>query len=293
VSLSDYWQVTAFLMGTATPGVRSDSLSGRVMSNYEDNLFRLTGIYERIGRNFNPEIGFVERTGVRQYFGQAAYKPRPRFLPRVRQMEFETQLEYFENRDGRLETRQTEFTWETQFHNSSEIEVRFLEDVTDVLIEPFRIRPGIVIPPGSYHFNRPRVSFSSDRSKPVILSLAHQWGDFYSGKRAGSSAGVTLRPNEHVLIELSDNYNRVRLPQGDFSTNLFSGRANLNISRKLLTSTFVQLNSAARLSSINVRFRYIFRPNSDFFIIYNQTTGAGLERPSYSLQFKMTYHLTF
>ena len=33
---------------------------------------------------------------------------------------------------------------------------------------------------------------------------------------------------------------------------------------------------------------YIYRPNSDFFIIYNQSTGAGLERPSYSLQFKLT-----
>jgi hypothetical protein len=35
------------------------------------------------------------------------------------------------------------------------------------------------------------------------------------------------------------------------------------------------------------------RPNSDFFIIYNQSTGAGLERPSYSLQFKLTRDFTF
>jgi len=53
------------------------------------------------------------------------------------------------------------------------------------------------------------------------------------------------------------------------------------------------LNSAARLSVINVRLRYIYRPNSDFFIIYNQTTGAGLERPSYSLQIKLTRDFTF
>lgn len=55
----------------------------------------------------------------------------------------------------------------------------------------------------------------------------------------------------------------------------------------------VQLNAAARLSVINVRFRYIYRPNSDFFIIYNQSTGAGLERPSYSLQIKLTRDFTF
>jgi len=35
------------------------------------------------------------------------------------------------------------------------------------------------------------------------------------------------------------------------------------------------------------------RPNSDFFIIYNQSTGEGLECPSYSLQIKLTRDFTF
>ncbi len=85
----------------------------------------------------------------------------------------------------------------------------------------------------------------------------------------------------------------MRLREGNFTTSLFAGRVNYNFSRKLLTSALLQLNSAARLSLINVRLRYIYRPNSDFFIIYNQSTGAGLERPSYSLQIKLTRDFTF
>jgi hypothetical protein len=68
---------------------------------------------------------------------------------------------------------------------------------------------------------------------------------------------------------------------------------NYNFSRKLLTSALMQLNSAARLSAINIRLRYIYKPNSDLFVIYNQTTGAGLERPSYSFQVKLTRDFTF
>jgi len=68
---------------------------------------------------------------------------------------------------------------------------------------------------------------------------------------------------------------------------------NYNFSRKLLTSALVQLNSAARLAAVNVRLRYIYRPNSDFFVIYNQSTGAGLDRPTYSLQIKLTRDSTF
>ncbi|MFP5265187.1 MAG: sugar-binding protein [Blastocatellia bacterium] len=292
LNFTDHYRLIAFLMGTATPGVHSSFLSGRVDSKYENNLVRFITVYEDIGSNFNPEIGFVERNGIRQYFGQAAYKPRPRFIPGVRRMEFETQLEYYEDRSGHLSTRQTELSWETEFNNSAVFFFRPIEDVTDVLKEPFEIRPGIIIPPGSYHFNRPRVSFTSDSSKRIVFMAREKWGDFYSGRRYETSAGITWRPNEHILIDLNDSYNRVRLPQGNFSTNLFGGRASYNFSRKLLSSAFVQINSAARLSSINLRVRYIFRPNSDLFVIYNQTTGVGVERPSYSFQVKMTYHFT-
>ncbi|MBX3295860.1 MAG: carbohydrate binding family 9 domain-containing protein [Acidobacteria bacterium] len=293
LNITDHFRVHTFLMGTVNPGVKSSFLSGRVDSRYEDDNFRFIGVYEDIGSNFRPEVGFVERNGIRQYFGQAAYKPRPRFIPFVRSMEFETQIEYYEDRKGRLSTRQTELSWETEFKNSAVFFFRPIEDVTDRLTEPFEIRPGIVIPAGLYRFNRPRVEFASDQSRKIVFTGRYKWGDFYSGKRDEYSVGIAYRPNKHLLFDFSDNYNDVRLPQGDFTTNLFAGRVNYNLSRKMLTSALLQLNSAAQISALNVRFRYIYRPNSDFFIIYNQTTGKGLERASYSLQMKMTYDFTF
>ncbi len=293
LNLTDHYTLKAFLMGTATPGLSSSFLSGRLDSRFENDLWRFITIYEDIGSNFNPEVGFAERTGIHQYFAQAAFKPRPKFIPHVQQMEFETQIEYYTDRRGKLSTKQIELSWDTQFKNSSELFFRPIEDVTDVLTEPFQIRRGIVIPPGTYHFNRPRVSFTSDQSKSIVFTVREKWGEFYSGKRYETSGGLTWRPNPHVLVNLAESYNKVRLPEGNFTTSLFSGRLDYNFSRKLLTSALIQLNSAARLSAINVRLRYIYRPNSDFFIIYNQSTGAGLERPSYSLQIKLTRDFTF
>jgi Domain of unknown function (DUF5916)/Carbohydrate family 9 binding domain-like len=292
-NLTDHYLVKAFLMGTATPGVRSSFVSARIDSRFENNLWRFITVYEDIGKNFNPEVGFVERNAIHQYFGQLAYKPRPRFIPHVRQMEFETQIEYYTDRRGKLATKQIELSWDTEFKNSSDFFFRPIEDVTDVLNTPFEIRPGITIPVGTYHFNRPQVSFTSDSSKKLILSGRYKWGDFYSGKRDDISGGLTFRPSEHFLFDLTDSFNNVRLTQGNFTTNLIAGRVNYNFSRKLLTSALMQLNSAARISTINVRLRYIYRPNSDLFIIYNQTTGVGLERPSYSFQVKLTRDFTF
>jgi Domain of unknown function (DUF5916)/Carbohydrate family 9 binding domain-like len=292
-NLTDHYTFKAFWMGSATPGVRSSAGSSRIESIFENDLYRFITVYEDVGAKFNPEVGFIERNAIHQYFGQFAYKPRPKFIPHVQQMEFETQIEYYSDRAGKLATRQTELSWDTIFKNSSEFFFRPIEDVTDVLTEPFEIRPGIVIPVGTYHFNRPRISYTSDLSKRIVFSVREHWGNFYLGKRYETTAGITWRPNAHILVDLSESHNKVRLPQGNFSTNLFAGRVNYNVSRKLLTSALVQLNSAARVSVINVRLRYIYRPNSDFFVIYNQSTGAGLERPSYSFQIKLTRNFTF
>ena len=292
-NLTDHYKFKAFWMGSATTGVGSSAGSSRIESIYENDLYRFITVYEDVGAKFNPEVGFIERNAIHQYFGQLAYKPRPKFIPHVQQMEFETQIEYYSDRAGKLATRQTELSWETIFKNSSDVFFRPIEYVNDVLTEPFEIRPGIVIPSGAYQFNRPRVSFTSDVSKRIIFNVREKWGDFYTGKRYETSAGVTWRPNSHLLLDLSESYNKVRLREGNFSTSLFAGRLNYNFSRKLLTSALVQLNSAARLSVINVRLRYIYRPNSDLFVIYNQSTGAGLERPTYSFQIKLTRDFTF
>src|SRR5437870_2693752 len=292
-NLTDHYKVKAFWMGSATPGVRSGAGSSRLESIFENDLYRFITVYEDVGAKFNPEAGFIERNAIHQYFGQLAYKPRPKFIPHVQQMEFETQIEYYTDRAGQLATRQTELSWDTIFKNSSEFFFRPIEAVNDVLTEPFQIRPGIIIPAGTYQFNRPRVSFTSDLSQRIVFTRREKWGDFYSGTRDETSGGITWRPNSHLLVDLSESYNRVRLREGNFTTSLFSGRLNYNFSRKLLTSALIQLNSAARLSVINVRLRYIYRPNSDFFIIYNQSTGAGLERPSHSLQIKLTRDFTF
>jgi hypothetical protein len=292
-NVTDHYKLKAFWMGSASPGVRSSAGSSRIESIFENDLYRFITVYEDVGAKFNPEVGFIERNGIHQYFGQFAYKPRPKFIPHVQQMEFETQIEYYTDRAGKLATRQTELSWDTVFKNSSELFFRPMEAVNDVLTEPFQIRPGITIPVGTYEFNRPQVSFTSDLSKRIVFTGREKWGGFYWGTRYETSGGISWRPNSHLLVDLSESYNRVRLREGNFTTSLFSGRLNYNFSRKLLTSALVQLNSAARLSVINVRLRYIYRPNSDFFIIYNQTTGAGLERPSYSFQIKLTRDFTF
>lgn len=142
-NLTDRYRISGFYARSKTPNIKSSVHSARLDSIFENDKFRFIGVYEDVGANFNPEVGFVEREGIRQYFAQAAYKPRPKFLPFVRQMEFEAQTENYYDRRGRLSSRQHELSWETEFKNSSVFFFRPYEDATDVLTKPFEIRPGM------------------------------------------------------------------------------------------------------------------------------------------------------
>lgn len=290
LSLSDYWLLKGFVMGTDSPGVRDSVGSAQAASIYENDLYRAIASYEEIGNHFNPEMGLLERGGIRDFFGQAAYKPQPRWPHFIQQFEFEAQEEYIQDRLGNLQTSQTELSWDTVFRDSSGFFFRPIEYVTDVPKQDFEIRPGIVIPAGRYRFNRPRVSFSTDRSRRLVLTAKEKWGAFYGGRRYETTGIASMRPDQHILVSVEDAYNQVYLPGGNFTTNLLGVRTSYNFTREWLTDILVQGNTAAQLTSVNARLRYLYRPDSDVFLIYNVSTGRGLERPSNQIQLKMTYY---
>lgn len=290
LSLSDFWLLKGFAMGSDSPYVKDSVGSAAAGSFFENDLYRVIANYEEIGNHFNPEMGFVERTGIRDYFGQAAYKPQPKWPAFVSQYEFETQEEYIQDRVGNLQTRQTELSWTADFRDSSGFLLRPLEDVSDLLASDFEVRPGVVIPAGRYRFNRMIASAHSDQSRPLVLTAREKWGGFYGGRRYETGASATVRPNEHVLLALEESYNQVYLPGGDFSTSLLALRASYNFTRQWLSDVFLQVNTEASLTGVNARLRYLYRPDSDVFLIYNAATGRGLERPSNQLQLKITYY---
>jgi hypothetical protein len=88
--------------------------------------------------------------------------------------------------------------------------------------------------------------------------------------------------------------NDVELLQGDFRTHLFGLRANVSFSTNLLTSVYLQYNSAGQLAATQVRFNYIFRTIDNLYVVFNDThftEGIYSGRSNRSLVTKVTYSL--
>jgi len=61
---------------------------------------------------------------------------------------------------------------------------------------------------------------------------------------------------------------------------------------------FVHLNDDRRLASFNVLLWYVYRPGSDLYVVYNQSSNTNLPGPQWmsvknrSLAVKLTYWLS-
>ena len=78
-------------------------------------------------------------------------------------------------------------------------------------------------------------------------------------------------------MELSDGWNRIEVPNGEFVAHLTSLRFGYAFSTKLTTNALLQYNSLDNDISANLRLNFIHRPGSDLFIVLTERRGVGDE----------------
>jgi hypothetical protein len=89
-----------------------------------------------------------------------------------------------------------------------------------------------------------------------------------------------LRPSRFLRTESSWDRNRVDLPAGAFTTNLFHERVQVNLTPDLSTAALAQFSDAAELLALNLRVGWTYKPGADVFLVFNQTWNA----PSFGLR---------
>ena len=279
---------TAFWATTRDPQGKPDTDGWRVSGQFDDGAWSLYSSLKRYDEDFDPGIGFVPRTGITNAFGRAAR----RFYPKgglVREWEIGGEVDYFEDMEGDPVGRELRLELRAEGRDASFLEAEPFSNEWDRLDEPFEIRPGIVVPAGEFRNRRHSLELGSSPAAVFSASGGVEWGTFYGGRRETWSGALSWRPNAHLLVDLSEDYNDVRLPDGSFSTSLLGLRGTWNFSRALLASAFVQVNTASDLTSVNARVRWMWRPGSDVYLVFNRATGEGLEKRTWQVLLKATW----
>ena len=294
--LSPAARLTGLLAKTFTPGISTGDWAGAIDFAYQVDKYNYDLTYLDVGRGFNAEMGYIRRTDIRNTRVKAAWTPRPRWRG-VRQVSAGALLDNYANHGGVTESRTTDGQFGFTFTDTSQLNIDAIRDF-DVLTEPFRLGNGVV-PVGDYHWTTGQLSYTSSPRHRVTGSGLLQAGSYYSGDKTTVGGTLGLLPKDTLLVELAYTRNHITLPATPvYVTNTLSSRVSYSFTPTLFVKGFVQYNDAQRRATLNLLLWSIYRPGSDFYIVYNQgwdtdlPGGVDARVRNRSLSVKLTYWLS-
>jgi len=275
------------------PETAGTAQSGFAKLEYRTDRYGALYRYLGIGENFSPGIGFVRRPNSQQNRGVLRFSPRPS-MSLIRQFHFTGTLDYIPNQQGLLETKWLTGELQTVFESGDSITLRYV-DAYEFLEQGFRLRPDLTINPGNYSFATMTVQLNTFGRRHARARIGYTTGGFWDGTRDTLGLNLSYRINKHFGMSGNYDINWVDLPSGKFTTHLVSSRIQLALRTDVILMALLQYNHETQQLASNVRFNWIPKPGSDFFVVYNELDewGQVFGVKNRSLSVKLNYLFAF
>ncbi len=291
--LSPRMDITGYVAKTKTPGLDGDDLAGRVEWSYEGNLLQLKAAGSTLQDNFNPEMGFAPRIGVKRGSGFLGYHYRPSWWTGfLREINPHFELEYFTDQQNVVVSRYFNSHFALNFQNGGLLEFGLNTNLEQPQSD-FPIYPGVTIPPGFYLFDEWFAMLFTDPSRMLSANTRVSTGGFYSGEKDSISLGGVLKLGEKLSAQVDWSYNDIVLDEGAFTTHLLTTRFIYNFSTRMFLNGLIQYNNVTDEWNSNIRFNLIHHPLSDLFIVYNDLRDETGTLKNRALIVKYTQLLSF
>jgi hypothetical protein len=220
-----------------------------------------------VGDNFNPEVGFVRRDDFDRTFGSVRFSPRPKAQKLVRKYTTEANAEYIFNGAGSIESSQIGGRFNTEFTNSDQLTFSAQREY-ELLLRPATIA-GARVSEGAYRFSSAQASYNLGQQRRVSGSVSLQRGAFYDGTiTAVGFTGARVTVTTQLSVEPTISINHIELPGRSVTTKLLRARTDYTFSPRMFAGALIQYSSSDRALSSNMRFRWEYRPGSEFFLVY-------------------------
>jgi hypothetical protein len=283
--------VGAWGLTTERRGLGTDTNAYGMAIDYPNDLWDINFIYKRIGRDFDPSLGFVPRRAVQLINGQWNNRTRMSRSP-IQQLFHQFQPSLALDLAGKWESYQVfiaPVNW--RFRSGDRFEVN-ANPTGERLVAPFEVSPGVVIAPGSYHWRRYRIEAGTAQKRPIYAQVAWWFGGFYSGDLDQIQWTGAWNPTPILTVEFSGEHNRGTVDTGAFVQTIVGTRLRINFSPKLEAASYTQYDTVTDSIGINSRLRWTFQSVGDIFVVYNHNLRTLLDRwrrDSNQLLVKMQY----
>ncbi len=261
--------MSGYYLVTSGPGPVSDRLAQGIRVEYPNDVWQVRFALRDVHPNYKPAVGYVDRVGIRRYNPEMQFSPRPSGSSLVRRYNFKIDYEFITDMQNRMVTRtmdNTVFQAELQAGDNFQVHV---VPTYEFIEKDFALSDGITLPKGnSYNFTRFKVQWQTANQRVVSNHVEYEVGNFYSGKRREFIVNFGIRPRAGVLIQIQNQWNRIELPEGNFSTHLMRMNANTQFNPWISVANNVQYDTVSGVLGWQSRLRWIVRPGNDIYVVY-------------------------
>ncbi len=286
------WRMRTMTVGSWSPRSDERDLAWYLSNDWRNKHFRLNASYLDIGPEFTSEMGFMQRRDIRSLMVNAGYETQVE-QHLLRNITASLSGSYVLDHDNNL------IGWDTRIGSSlfRDSDDGFSIDIRrtfDRVEEPFSVGD-VEIPAGDYEMNQVSLRTFTESSRPFAVFGRVNYGDYFHGNRLSFDIDSQWRMTYQFALEMHYQRNWINLPRTELlTTNVVGTRISYALNTRFFTKLYVQWNDVAERASTNFLFHYIYRPGSDFYLVYAQAwvTSAGIAVREWTVLSKTTYRLS-
>lgn len=287
----DQWRIRAMTVGSWSANPDETGLAMYLSNNWRNDHYRFNASYLDIGSDFTSEMGYMYRRDIRSFqMSTGANSQLNRFL--IRDIGANMSGMYSLDHQNRLIGWEVYMGGDISFITGDGLYIN-LKRYYDRVDESFNIED-VEIPVGIYEMNEASISVYTNSSRPFSAYVGGDLGDYFQGDRIGIYFNTQWRVTHQLALDTRFNRNYLLLPVIDrLTTTVIGGRVSYAFNTRIFTKLFTQWNDSAERASANILINYIYRPGSDFYLVYNHAwdTSDGFKTNEWTILSKFTFLL--
>lgn len=288
-----------------TSGFTSKDYFYNVGAGYDNRNLSVYANLSGVGTNYIADMGFINgqeyydasrdtviRIGYNHWYnriGYTFYSDNPNIISHDLDGRYIIDLDTALN----LLNSDVEVGYTLNLANTSKFQVSYTTNKVNLLY-PFSFTGEVPLEAGFYLNNLGEIAYDTDQRKRFILKTGIVYGSFYGGTRTSFIVGLKYRaqPWGNFSFNIEQNDLKFSEPYESEKLLLLSPRIEVNFSRALFWTTFLQYNTQKDNFNINSRLQWRFLPMSDVYLVYTDNYAVEFWGPkNRGLVLKLNYWL--